>query len=121
MIAAETLYNGHKYWTIQYQFKDYYDNESPLLYVVDGEGVKSLRQTFPSEDVIGIYIDVSLGEMVSRMILRGDNQKNIDSRKRYFEDVVHKDKEVCQYVVDNNDDIVYAVNEVYKIIIKEIF
>lgn len=121
MVAGETLYNGYYYWTTQFQFKDYYDNESPQIYVVDGEGVETLRKVFPSQDVIGIYIDVNENELIDRMITRGDSRENIESRMDYFKTIAEKDKTICDYVVDNNGDLVYTLNQIYKIIVSEVF
>jgi guanylate kinase len=121
LIAAETLYNGYRYWTTKDQFKPYLDNQAPVIYVVDGEGVNTLREVFPSEDVVAIFIDVNSEILESRMRSRGDSEENIHSRIQYFKEIADKDKSICNYVVENNGEIAYTICYIYQIIMKEIF
>lgn len=120
-IAGETIYNGYRYWAIKEQFKSFTNNEAPMIYVVDGEGLVTLQGTYGKENVIGIYIDVFKYNMINRMKQRGDTQEQIDSRIEYYDKVAKHDKKLCKYIISNDRFLHDAVNNVASIILKESF
>jgi len=121
IIAASTFYNDNHYWTTISQFKCVVENESPIVYVVDWNGVETLRQALGEDKVVSIFIDVPLYILVSRMVQRGDSKEAIAQRKAIFEVVDMPAKEKCDYVVSNVLSPTYAAKEISLIILQEMF
>ena len=120
-IAAETVYNGYRYWTTYDCFRPYLQG-LPILYVVDWPGVVDLKKAFPPEDIISIWIDVHGALLYDRMRSRGDSDERAKERLKKY----HTDEEIkaclCDYKVNNNNNNVYiALGSVSRIILKETF
>jgi len=100
-VAGETVYNGNRYWTTYENFRPYFKG-LPMLYVVDWEGVRTLRTVLPPGDVIAIWIDVPNMILRERMEARGDTKEQIAARMLVYNEKHFKEKLHCDYSVDNS-------------------
>ena len=73
------------------------------LYVIDIEGVKTLRERYSGKQLVVIYLDITPEEAARRMRVRGDSEEKI--QKRLANDaVMFADMEglAADYIVDAN-------------------
>lgn len=73
------------------------------LYVIDIEGVKTLRERYSGKQLVVIYLDITPEEAARRMCVRGDSEEKI--QKRLANDaVMFADMEglAADYIVDAN-------------------
>ena len=96
-MVAYTMFDGKEYG-VPAEMLDECD-----LYVVDIEGVKTLRERYHGKTVIVIYLDITTEEAARRMRLRGDPEDKI--QKRLANDAVmfaDLDGLAADYVLDAN-------------------
>jgi len=106
-IAAETFYAGYHYCTLWDQFKalEYH----PLIYVVDWNGVESLKKAFYEDpffsphQIVSIYIDSSTRSLKKRMKKQGRTKEEIQQRLKQIEEIDRPAAKKCDYVVENID------------------
>jgi guanylate kinase len=127
--AAETEYpedSGCYYGVLWEQLEVL--KEHPLLYVVDWNGVQTLRESFQthpdfSEDqIVSIYIDSSMSDLERRMREQGRSEEEIQKRLQNVAVMDLPAKNKCDYIVKNyqwrlND----TVATIEHIILKEMF
>lgn len=122
---ADTLYAGNYYGITQGELFEL--EESPMLYVIDWDGVKTLKKGisniagYSPEQVITIFIHTPREDLRSRMIIRGTDKETIKARlDRADRDYAASSK--CDYVVENcNGEMDAAIASIMKIILKETF
>lgn len=122
---AETDYSGNFYGITQGELFDL--ETSPMLYVIDWEGVEKFREGithikgYSPEQIITIFINTPRQDLESRLKRRGTDKETIKARlDRADRDYASSGK--CDYVVHNKDgELETTVNEIMKIILKESF
>lgn len=119
---AKTIYSGHYYGITENELKGLED--SPLLYIVDEEGLRSLKESlsnnpaYANVEVVSIFIYSDRENVLKQMTQAGRDPSEIELRMaRYDEDM--KAKEQCDYIVENTYGyFMYAVKEVYDVILQ---
>lgn len=125
LMIAETFYAGNYYGITQGEILQLED--SPMTYVIDWDGVITLRETFDKlegydpEQIISIFIHTDREDLKTRMIKAGRGKEEIKARlDRADRDYAASSK--CDYVVKNvNGMLEKTAYEVMKIIMKETF
>jgi guanylate kinase len=122
---AKTDYDGHYYGITIKEIEKL--KHSPMLYVIDWDGVVTLKDTFEKLDgydpkqIVSIFIYAPKDSLIERMSLQGRDRKTIESRIARLE----KDYEAakyCDYIVENYDGEFHkTIISIYEIIIKETF
>lgn len=96
-MVAYTMFDGNEYG-VPAEMLDECD-----MYVVDIEGVKTLRERYNRKDIVIVYLDITSEEAASRMRARGDSEEQIQRRlandKVMFADL---DGLAADYVLDAN-------------------
>lgn len=118
---ASTYYAGNYYGITQAELFEL--EESPMIYVIDWEGVVKLKEGlsriegYSPYDVVTIFIDSDREEVYKRMVAQGRSSDEVAVRmQRYDEDL--KPREYCDYVVNNyNNQLERTVNKIYEIIL----
>lgn len=110
-IAASTYFNGNYYGASKRDILNY------DVYIIDKAGLVELKETMQGKvNIIAIYINASMSQLINRMRLRGESYKKIMSRVcndiKMFQGV----KEMCDFTVDNtSDNVLTAYHEILKI------
>lgn len=100
-IVAETVYNGHRYWTTRRQFTKFLEKDIPIIYVVDGNGILLLKEHFGEDKLFSVWLDVPTDELIKRMSARGDSEETIQNRLNFHQQIAG-DIELCEIVIDGN-------------------
>jgi guanylate kinase len=100
----------------------------PLLYVVDWNGVITLRESFSKkpgwspDQVVSIYIDSDIKNLERRMRKQGRSEEEIQQRLVNIYKMDLPARKLCDYIVVNREYLIKdTVNEVQEIILKELF
>ena len=98
-----TYYAGNYYCLSKQEVERH--KEDLVYCIVDGEGVRQIKDNYGKNNVIVVYIDVSYSDMIKRMIQRGDSEENIKKRVSYAIETkeMEKDFEVADYILPNSD------------------
>lgn len=120
---ASTCYAGNYYGITQDEIFPL--NDTSLLYVVDWNGVVTLKEAlnkingYSDKDIVTIFIDSDREEVYKRMITQGRNTNEIAKRmQQYDEDILIREK--CDYqVVNLNSKLSDTVKRIYEIILFE--
>jgi guanylate kinase len=120
---AETDYAGNFYGITQGELLEL--EETPMIYVVDWDGVTTLKEGlnkiigYNDSQVISIFIHAPREDLETRMIKRDRNKEEIKVRlDRADQDYAVSGK--CDYVIENkNGEMDAAICEILKIILKE--
>ncbi len=86
---------GYKYWAERHQYKDKGDS----IYVVDPEGVRTLKETINDADILVIYIRMSLELRYSRL---GTSHGYEEATRRIERDRDVFDVVECDYCISND-------------------
>lgn len=71
--AACTQIGDYHYFTTKSQIEALFENHDAVLYVIDPDGIETLRQAMKDVRIVVIYINASREECRTRAIKRGDN------------------------------------------------
>lgn len=96
-MVAYTMFDGNEYG-VPASMLDECD-----LYVIDIEGVKTLRERYNGKPLVVIYLDITPEEAARRMRVRGDSEEKI--AKRLANDAVmfaDMDGLAADYIIDAN-------------------
>jgi guanylate kinase len=122
---AETEYAGNFYGITQGELLEL--EQSPLLYVVDWNGVETLRETFEKMEgysqlqIVSIFINAPRFDLEKRMIRQGRNEKEIEARLLQH-DLDYQVRKKCDYeIINENGKIDASVRQLYEIIFEEEF
>jgi guanylate kinase len=123
--VAKTKYDQHYYGITYHQLEPL--KQSPMIYVVDWNGVETLKATFAHHEewspdqIVSIFIDCKDESLKKRMIQQGRNPETIQRRLAQIQqDRQHKD--YCDHIVYNHDgELEKTINQIYNIIMKTIF
>ena len=123
MWIASTCYAGNYYGITQAEIFPL--NDTPLLYVVDWDGVVSLKEAlnkivgYSEDDVVSIFIDSDREEVYKRMVLQDRESHEIAQRmQQYDKDIQIKEK--CDYQVMNvNGRLSDTAKKIYEIVLAE--
>lgn len=94
-IVASNTYNNHFYFATRTILN------ANDIYVVDGVGLKQLRDNYKDKKIKAIYIDVPPEIAAERMEHRGDSNDKIMERLQYDQKAFEGVKEQCDYVCSN--------------------
>lgn len=96
-MVAYTMFDGNEYGVPAFML------DECSLYVIDIEGVKTLRERYHGKPLVVVYLDITPEEAARRMRVRGDSEEKI--RKRLANDeVMFADMEglAPDYILDAN-------------------
>lgn len=120
---AETLYSGNYYGITQGELLEL--EQAPMVYVVDWDGVVTLKYAlshligYDPEQVVSIFIHTPREDLETRMLKQGRDKTEIKARL----DRADRDYAVnqnCDYVIQNlNGMFDTTLCEIMKVIIKE--
>lgn len=96
-MVAYTMFDGNEYGVPASML------DECGLYVIDIEGVKTLRERYHGKSLVVVYLDITPEEAARRMRVRGDSEEKI--QKRLANDaVMFADMEglAADYIIDAN-------------------
>lgn len=96
-MVAYTMFDGNEYGVPAEML------DERELYVIDIEGVKTLRERYHGKPIVVIYLDITPEEAARRMRERGDSEEKI-SKRLANDEVMFADLEglAADYVIDAN-------------------
>jgi len=99
-------YGGNYYCLSKKEVEKKLDRYDKIFAIVDANGVKQVKNHF--DNVLVIYIDVTLKEMEERMIKRGDNKEDIEKRLKHA--VINNEFDNKKYadIIIKNDNLQLA-------------
>ena len=115
-MVAETVFNGNKYWTTEYQFKE----TGTLIYIVDIKGVVDCINNLPRDiDIYSIFLRSSAITRLNRMIEDNRPYEEIISRLKHDE-IAFKDKDKFDFdlIIDANRELDFVLADAMKFIRK---
>jgi guanylate kinase len=98
-----TYYAGNHYCLSRQEVERH---EEDLVYcIVDENGVRQIKDSYGSKNVIVININIGIAEMKKRLQARGDSEEEIRKRLKYAydNDEIKKDASIADYIIRNND------------------
>jgi guanylate kinase len=122
-MIAYTFFDGHHYFATRSQ----YVNKGVTFYTIDPIGVVSLEENVKDANLTIIYINVDDSIRRERMFnrcIKGngvEDEERINMLQQKVERRIEHDKKAfsvvkCNYVVDNNSQLIDTVREIEKII-----
>jgi len=113
-----TCYSGNYYCLSRQEVERH--NEELVYCIVDEQGVKQIRENYGEENVIVIYVHVTMNQMKERLKARGDSEDEIKKRIDYAitNDEMNKDRELADFTIYN--DNLEKSKEILKYIVKGI-
>jgi guanylate kinase len=96
-IAGFTVFDSNYYWTTKEQIRD----RNNHIYVVDPDGVRTLKKAVPDVRFVTIYIQARVMDRIDRMYKRGDSEYQIE--QRMLNDEIKFEDLVFDYAVTNDD------------------
>lgn len=96
-------YSGNFYCLSKKEVENKLSNYEIVFAVTDINGMKQIKKQYP-EETVSIFIEVTMDEMIDRMLERGDNKESI--AKRMSNAVLNeelKNGKYCDYIVRNNE------------------
>lgn len=114
-MVAYTMFDGNEYGVPAFMLDE---ND---FYVIDIDGVKTLRERYNGKPLVVVYLDITAEEAARRMRLRGDAEGKIQKRlandKVMFADM---DGLAPDYIIDANGTEAEVVKALCNIIIDTI-
>lgn len=95
-IVASCTFNNNFYFTTRTQLA------GADLYVIDGCGLKQLKENYNDKQIISIFLDVPAEIVAQRMEQRGDSDEAIMQRLQHDEVVFNGVREMCDFACDNS-------------------
>lgn len=113
-------YAGNFYGTKTKEIEKYINNKKDAYIIVTYEGYKQFKSSFDC-NVKSIYIDTNIDIIRDRMKKQGRSEEDIEKRlNNLFIKKEMDNKYMCDYIIDNNDDIIFSVYNIYIIIQKNL-
>lgn len=81
-IVESTTYSGNKYGLLKKEVEESLSNNENVYFISNLDGAKQLTSMYPDE-VIVFWLRIDFKTMRSRMIKRGDSEKNISKRLEF--------------------------------------
>lgn len=78
--AAYTQIGDYHYFTTRLQIETLFENHDAILYVIDPNGIESLKKVMTDVNIVSIYINVPRETRYKRAQSRGDNMIAIHTR-----------------------------------------
>ena len=113
-------YAGNYYCLSKKEIDNKLNQYNTVFAITDIHGMRQVKKQYP-EETISIFIEVTMDEMIDRMLQRGDNEDNI--AKRMSNAVLNNELEngkYCDYIV-RNDKLYKSQLALNKIIKQEKF
>ena len=95
-IVASCTFNNNFYFTTKSQL------QGCQIYVIDGCGLKQLKENYHEKEIISIYLDVPPEITSHRMSKRGDSDEAIMQRLQHDAEAFKGVREMCDFVCDNS-------------------
>lgn len=95
-IVASCTFNNNFYFTTKSQL------QGCQIYVIDGCGLKQLKENYHDKEIVSIYLDVPPEIVAQRMERRGDSNEAIMQRLQHDAVVFKGVREMCDFVCDNS-------------------
>lgn len=111
-IVAWVDYNGYQYFVTEDQL-----NESDL-YVIDPEGLKTLKATYTNKPIKVIFVDCPPETCYNRMLARGDAENDAWRRACMDIDWFNLDEELIDFAIKNVSSI-ESVEKIHEYIEEE--
>lgn len=115
--AAYTQIGQHHYFTTKLQIDTLLENNDNILYIIDPNGIKTLKEAMNNVNIVSIYINVPRSIRYQRGKDRGDDMSSFNDRSinEFGQFVTWLRRAEYDYAV-KNIDIDTAVNVVESII-----
>ena len=95
-IVASCTFNNNFYFTTRTML------QGCQIYVIDGCGLKQLKENYHDKEIISIYLDVPPEIAAQRMERRGDSDEAIMQRLQHDAEAFAGVKNMCDFVCDNS-------------------
>ena len=95
-IVASCTFNNNFYFTTRTML------QGCQIYVIDGCGLKQLKEKYHDKEIISIYLDVPPEITAQRMERRGDSDEAIMQRLQHDAEAFKGVKDMCDFVCDNS-------------------
>lgn len=113
-------YVGNYYGTKKSDIEKCLNNKKDAYIIVTYEGYKQFKSHFDG-NVKSIYIDTNIDTIRDRMKKQGRTEEDIENRVNHmFAKKEMSNKYMCDYIIDNNDDIIFSAYNIYIIIQKNL-
>lgn len=113
-------YAGNMYGTKTSDIEKCLNDNKDAYIIVTYEGYKQFKSHFEG-NVKSIYIDTNLDIIKERMKKQGRSEEDINSRINHmFVKREMSNKYFCDYIIDNNDEILFSAYNIYIIIQKNL-
>jgi guanylate kinase len=112
---AYTFFDGYKYWATREQYR----HKGISIYVIDGDGIKNLKEKVKDARIITIYLECGFFTRFIRIIKRDGFIKAI---RRGYEDVIKfkYDKSNYDYVIKANENVDEVITKIRAAILHSI-
>lgn len=102
-LIESVVYDGHHYGLSKGEVEQKLALNNKVFVVAELNGAKQIKEVYPNEVVV-IFITVSLQEMEKRMRERGDSEESIRKRlKRAIQNKEHEHSRFADYIIENYD------------------
>lgn len=96
-------------------------NEAMIM-CIDIEGLTNLRDEYGEDKIISIFIDSNYKTRIERAKKRPNfNEEEFERRNNDDLGKIEKIKEICNYIIENNENNNEYIGEISKIIEEEVF
>lgn len=113
-------YAGNFYGTNRNEIEKCISNKKDYYIIVTYEGYRHFKSNFDG-NVKSIYIDTNIDIIKDRMKKQGRTEEDISNRlNNLFIKNELDNKYMCDYIIDNNDDIIFSAYNIYIIIQKNL-
>lgn len=109
-IIAYKFYDGYHYWAV----RDQYKGLGTSIYIIDPDGVETLRNRVEDAELIIVYLRTDKDERIYRMQDQARSIMDVGRRVDYDRDAFKRIR--CNWVVDANRSIEDTVELVMKIV-----
>jgi guanylate kinase len=120
-MIAYTFFDNHHYFATRNQYK----NKGITFYTIDPAGVTALESRVKDAKLTFIYINVEESirreRMLSRCVRGNLSEENCQRVEKEVSQRIEHDKKAfevikCNYIIDNNDQLIETVRKVEKLI-----
>jgi guanylate kinase len=117
--AEQTEYAGEKYGVLKDTLDEILDEEKHSVAAMSADGVFAMKEFMGEENVISIYVDVSLQTIINRLKAREISKDEIEKRirKAENEEITDVYKNQFNFILNNNDK---SVEELVNCVVKYI-
>lgn len=116
----ESEYDGNFYCLSKEEVDNKLAKFDKVFAITDIDGMRQVKEKYPVETV-SIFIEVTIDEMIDRMIARGDSEENVAKRISHaIENNELENGKYCDYTI-RNDELFKAKHSLDQVIRLEYF